>query len=607
MKKSSVIFFIIVLLVAAFGSSCTPPKAPTSSGTPNPAFEGAPPEDAYVFQGEPGVYGGQWVMAIPNEPKRFNIITAVETSSNLVLQYHIFRPLVDYRNGGATPDFEYGICAKWEASPDAKAWTFYLRKGVRWSDGEPFNADDVIFSYDLIKDPRVDTSLRDAFNEGKDASGKDIFPDLQKLDDYTVRFDLHQPNGAFLDAVINLFPVPKHKWEQSWRDGKFNEVMKVSDDPKDVVGLGPFRIKEFTSGQRVVLERNPFYWKVDKQGQRLPYLDRMIFIIARDFNTVTAKFQAGEIDAMDRIRGEEFSLVQKMGSPDIKVEDVGITLDSYWMNLNQNPGTNPKTGKPYVEPWKLKLFRNQKFRQAISYAIDREGMANTVFAGRAVPIYSIVTPGDKTWYSDNIMKYPYNKDLAKQLFAEAGLKDTNGDGFLEDSEGHTVAITLNTNTGNSQREGAAAFIAKNLQDVGLKATSNPIDFNLIGDLLGSTFNYESIVLGWQSGVPPGMTNVKNVLLSSSQNHTFYPQQKTPSTEWEGKIDELVKQTEQTLDVAERKKLYGEIQRIWSEQAAEIGLIAERLGVAYKTKFANVLPSTLSPRLTWNADEIYIKK
>jgi peptide/nickel transport system substrate-binding protein len=599
--------FVFILLVTIIGSSCKPSGGPVSSGTPNPPFEGTPPEDAYVFQGEPGVYGGQWVMAIPNEPKRFNIITAVETSSNLVLQNHVFRPLVDYRNGGANPDFEPGICSKWEASPDAKVWTFYLRKGVRWSDGEPFNADDVIFSYDLIKDTRVDTSLRDAFNEGKDATGKDLMPDLQKLDDFTVRFTLHQPNGAFLDAVINLFPVPKHKWEQAWRDGKFNEVMKVSDDPKDVVGLGPFRIKEFTSGQRVVLERNPFYWKVDKKGQRLPYLDRMIFIIARDFNTVTAKFQAGEIDGMDRIRGEEFSLVQKMESPDIKVEDVGITLDSYWMNLNQNPGTNAKNGKPYVEPWKLKLFRNQKFRQAISYAIDREGLANTVFAGRAVPIYSIVTPGDKMWYSDSVMKYPYNKDLAKQMLAEVGLKDTNGDSFLEDAEGHTIAITLNTNTGNSQREGTAAFIAKNLQDVGIKATSSPIDFNLIGDLLGSTYNYESIVLGWQSGVPPGMTNVKNVLLSSSQNHTFYPQQKTPATEWEGKIDELVKQTEQTLDPGERKKLYGEIQRIWSEQCAEIGLIAERLGVAYKSKFANVLPSTLPPRLTWNCDEIYIKK
>lgn len=607
MKKSIFALFITLLIFAASCSSCTPPGGPASSGTPNPPFEGTPPQDAYVFQGEPGVYGGQWVMAIPNEPKRFNVITAVETSSNLVLQYHIFRPLVDYRNGGANPDFEYGVCSKWEASPDAKEWTFYLRKGVRWSDGEPFNADDVIFSYDVIKDERVDTSLRDAFNEGKDASGKDMMPDLQKVDDYTVRFVLHQPSGAFLDAVINLFLVPKHKWEPAWRDGKFNEVMKVSDDPKDVVGLGPFRIKEFTSGQRVVLERNPFYWKVDKKGQRLPYLDRMIFIIARDFNTVTAKFQAGEIDGMDRIRGEEFALVKKMESPDVKVEDVGITLDSYWMNLNQNPGSNPKTGKPYVEPWKLKLFRNQKFRQAISYAIDREGLANTVFAGRAVPIYSIVTPGDKMWYSDNIMKYPYNKDLAKQMLAEVGLKDTNGDGFLEDGEGHTVAFTINTNTGNSQREGTAAFIAKNLQDIGIKATSAPLDFNLLSDVLTSTFTYESIVLGWQAGVPPGMTNVKNVLLSSGQQHTFYPQQKTPDTDLEAKIDELVKQAEQTLDIAERKRLYGEIQRLWSEMASEISLIAERLGVAYKSKFANVSPTTLQPRLTWNCDEIYVKR
>src|SRR5204863_6596952 len=131
------------------------------------------------------------------------------------------------------------------------------------------------------------------------------------------------------------------------------------------------RLKEFTAGQRLVLERNPYFWKVDKKGQRLPYLDRLIFIITKDFNTITAKFQAGEIDLMDRIRAEEFSLVKKMEGPDVKVEDIGVSLDAYWMTLNQNTGINPETGKPFVEPWKLKLNRNQNFRQAVRYAIDR--------------------------------------------------------------------------------------------------------------------------------------------------------------------------------------------------------------------------------------------
>jgi peptide/nickel transport system substrate-binding protein len=546
-------------------------------------------------------------MAQPNEPKRFNVITAGEVSSVAVLYYHLFRCLIDYKNGGDPPDYDAGLCTKWEATPDAKQWTFYIRKGVRWSDGQPFTADDVLFTYEVMKDERVNNSLRDIFNEGKDADNKQLYPDLQKIDDHTVRFTLHQSNGAFLDSILNLYLIPKHKWEQSWRDGKFNEAMGVTEDPGNVVGLGPFRLKEFTSGQRVVLERNPYFWKVDKNGQRLPYLDRIIFVIAKDFNTITAKFDADEIDLMDRIRAEEFSLVKRKEGANVKVEDIGVSQDSYWMTLNQNAGVNPKTGKPFVEVWKQKLYRNQKFRQAVSYAIDREGLANTVFAGRAVPLYSFVTPGDKVWYSDNIMKYPYNKELARQMLADIGLKDSNGDGFVEDPEGHTVEIVINPNVGNSQRESSAAFIAKNLQEVGIKASSNALDANLIVEMLQSTYSFDAILFGWQSGVPPGPPNVKNLLLSSGDSHTLYPKQKSPSTEWEARVDQLVKQIDETLDMAERKKMFAEIQRIWSEQVAEIYLVSERAGIAYKSKFGNIAPSTLAPRVTWNSEEIYIKK
>jgi peptide/nickel transport system substrate-binding protein len=602
--KKFVLFFLIVTMTLA--SSCGPKPVP-SSGNPDPPFQGAPPQEPYVFEGEPGLYGGQLIMAQPNDPKRFNVITASENSSIAVLYYHLFRCLIDYRNGGDNPDYDPGLCTKWEATPDAKQWIFYIRKGVRWSDGEPFTADDVLFTYEVMKDERVNNSLRDVMTEGTGANQKPIYPDLQKLDDYTVRFTLHQSNGAFLDNILNLYLIPKHKWEQAWRDGKFNEVMGVTEDPANVIGLGPFRLKEFTAGQRVLLERNPYFWKVDKKGQRLPYLDRLIFIITKDFNTITAKFQAGEIDLMDRIRAEEFSLVKKLEGPDVKVEDIGVSLDAYWMTLNQNPGVNPQTGKPYVEPWKLKLYRNQKFRQAISYAIDREGLANTVFAGRAVPLYSFVTPGDKAWYSDDIQKYPYNKSLAQQMLAEVGLKDTNGDGFLEDSDGHTVDIVINPNAGNSQREGAAAFVAKNLQDVGIKASSNPLNSNLIIEMLTSTYTFDALLYGWQSGVPPGPPNVKNVLLSSAETHTFYPKQKTPSTEWEARLDQLVKQIDETLDLAARKRMYAEIQKIWSEQMAEINLVAERAGIAYKNRFGNISPSTLPPRVSWNSEEIFMKR
>ena len=601
--------FILALVIAAmaFAVACNGSKPGGVAGTPNPPFEGEPPQEAYVYNGEPGVYGGTMVMESSDDVKTFNPVIATDLPTTYVLWYHLFRCLVDFRNGEDPAVYDSGLCTKWETSPDARQWTFYIRKGVRWSDGRPFTADDVLFSYDVMRDKNVNNAIRDVFVEGEDESGNPLYPDLVKVDDHTVRFDLHSPSGGFLDAVFNLYLVPKHKWEEQWRAGNFNEVMKISDDPNNVVGLGPFRLKEYVSGQRVSLERNPYFWKVDKNGQRLPYLDRMIFVIAKDFDTLQAKFQAGEIDVMSRVRAQEFALVKRLESQDIKVDDIGISHNTEWIAFNQNTGVNKKTGKPFLEPWKQRLFRDQKFRQAVSYAIDREGLANTVYTGRATPNYSFVSPGDKYWYSDDVMKYPYNPTRAKELFAEIGLKDTNNDGYLEDAAGHTVEVTINTNSSNSQRVNTAGFIARNLQDAGIKANPAPISMSVLVDMIQSVFNYDVVVLGWSAGVPPGPINSKNVLLSSGLNHMCFPSQTTPSTEWEARVDQLVRELDGTADPAERKRLFAEVQRIWSEQLPEIHLVAQREGVAYKTKFGNIRPSTMPPRLTWNSEEIYIKR
>jgi peptide/nickel transport system substrate-binding protein len=365
-------------------------------------------------------------------------------------------------------------------------------------------------------------------------------------------------------------------------------------------------VKERVAGQRIVLERNPHFWKVDKAGQRLPYLDRLVFIIVNDFNTIQAKFAAGEIDVMPRVRAEDYAHTKRLESPEIKVDEIGVSLDSSWLAFNQNTGANSATGRPFVEPWKLRLFGNQRFRQAISYAIDREGLAKTVYAGRAVPIYSFVTPGDRYWYSDDIMRYPHDPARAKTILAELGLRDGDGDSFVE-SEGKTVEIFIKTNSNSNQRIQSALFVSANLEEIGIKAIVDPVPFNTLLNTMGTTFNFDAIMSGWQTGVPPGPTNSKNILLSSGLQHVWFPQQKKPSTEWEAHIDKLVHLINSSIGAAERKRLYSEIQRIWSEQLPVIFLIAQREAVAYKNRFGNLRPSVLPPRITWNSEEIYVKR
>jgi peptide/nickel transport system substrate-binding protein len=603
--RNIVVAVVMTAMIIATGCGGRAPGV--TSGAPNPPFEGDPPQDVYKYNGETGSYGGTLVLAVQDDPKTFNIIRATDAPTADVVWFNVFRCPVDYRNGDERPDFDPGLCTKWDVSKDATDWTFHLRRGVRWSDGEPFSADDVVFTYNVILDKNVDTAARDVFVEGTDESGAAIYPEIEKLDDYTVRFKLHRPNGSFLDSIYNLWLIPKHKWEQPWRAGRFADTMKLSDDPSSIVALGPFRVKEYVSGQRVVLERNPYFWKVDSRGQRLPYLDRIVFVIVKDFNTTQSKFQAGEIDVMARVRPQDYALVKRMESADIKVDDIGISYDTNWVAFNQNTGSNPKTHKPFVEAWKLRLFRDQKFRQAVSYAINREALANTVFSARAVSIYSFVTPGDKTWFSDDIMKYPYDPDRARRMLAEIGLKDTNGDGFLEDSEGHTVEISLITNASNNQRVETSSFVAKSLQDVGIKANSAPIAMGVLVDKMQSTFDFDAMVLGWQTNPPPGPSGQKNIILSSGLNHVCFPSQQKPSTDWEARADQLMQQIESSPDQAERYRLFAQVQRIWSEYLPEINLAASREAVAYKTRFGNLHPAALPPRATWNAEEIYVKK
>ncbi|HKP86865.1 MAG TPA: ABC transporter substrate-binding protein [Blastocatellia bacterium] len=604
MKRIIVVAVTIALMAIA---ACKQGAPGEKSEGPNPPFQGEPPEDAYVFQGEPGVYGGQIVLELKNDPRTFNIILASDENTAFLLQYHVNRWLIDYRNGGDPPDYDSGLCKKWEISDDGKQWTFYLRRGVRWSDGEPFTADDLMFTYDVIRDKKVETAIRDVFREGTDAGGNPIYPQLEKVDDYTVRFTLGNANAMFLDQAVNFFPIPKHKWEQVWRNGNFNEAMKLDDNLQDLVSLGPFRIKEYVSGQRVVLERNPYFWKVDKKGQRLPYLDRIVFVTAKDFNTVAAKFQAGELDIMSRVRAEDYAQVKKMESPDIVIRDIGVVLDTQWLTFNQNNSINPATGKPYVEPWKQRIFRDQKFRQAISYSIDRDGLINTVYVGRAVPLFSFVTPADKYWFTDDVMKYPYDPARARQMLAELGLKDTDGDGVLEDSEGHKISFSIYTNSENSQRIRSVAFIIKNLQDIGIQASSATTTLERLTEIQQSIFSFDAMVLGWGAAVPPGPTNTKNITLSSGLNHACFARQAKPSTAWEAQIDDLVHEVDATLDAEARKQKFAQVQRIWSEQLPEINLVAQKEAIAYKNKFGNLLPSPYPPRVTWNAEEIYIKK
>ncbi len=256
----------------------------------------------------------------------------------------IYKALVDWDNEKQAD--VPGLAKSWESTPDGLQWTFNLRKGVMWSDGTPFTADDVMFTFQVNFDPNIPAPGRDLFTQS-DGS----FPTIQKIDDHTVMFQLKETNAAFAAAIGSTYLIPKHKWENTYKAGNFRQVLALSTPPQDIVGLGPYRVQSFTTDQRLVLERNPYYWKVDKNKQRLPYIDRVVFVIVPDFNTTALKFQSGEIDMVWGISPENVDPVRsKEQEGDYTVYNLGPSFNTDFIVFNQDLAKLQKQGQAPVVP-----------------------------------------------------------------------------------------------------------------------------------------------------------------------------------------------------------------------------------------------------------------
>ncbi|MBK6314143.1 MAG: ABC transporter substrate-binding protein [Blastocatellia bacterium] len=607
MNMRAIAFALATTLCVATG--CTGPTAgPTGpaamgpTGVPNPPFEGEKPDEPFIFEGEPGTYGGMLVIPTAQDPKSFNGLLAGETSTTGITNGPMYTTLLGFDN--VEQKIDNGLCTSIVHSDDNLVWTFTLRKGVRWSDGAPFTAHDVKFNYDVAFDEKIDSSMKSAFMQ----TDKTL-PKVEVIDDHTFRFTLTEPNAIFLDNVGSTYLVPKHKWEESYKKGEFAErALTIDTKPEDVVGLGPFRLKEFASEQRVVLERNPYYWKVDKKGQRLPYLDRVIFRIVPDMNTMLTVFQNGEVDMHWNVRPEEFGLLKRdEQARDYTVHELGPGYNVLYIMVNQNPNKD-KTGKHYVDPVLGEWFRNVKFRKAIAHAIDRQAIINTSYQGLGTPVSTFCPPANKVWYDKEAsIEYDYSVEKAKALLKEIGLEDRDGDGIAEDSSGHKCAFRLVTNSNNSSRVGAATVIKDNLRAVGIDVNFQGIPFNSMVEALQNTFDWAAVIGGWQSGNPPDPVLMKNIVTTSGMLFYSYPLQKTPATEWGKQIDDLMSANARTLDLAERKRQFAQVQRLWSDNLPEIDLLVPNYFVAVKNKVGNLRPSSLPLFTYWNIEELYLKK
>ncbi|HXA57283.1 MAG TPA: ABC transporter substrate-binding protein [Candidatus Acidoferrum sp.] len=558
------------------------------------AFASGPPtsEDLAVTDAPPGRMGGGLSVALRSEPKTLNPVLAEDDPSRDVIRclnadlIHINRE---------TLKTEPALATSWAISPDGKQYLVHLRHGVRFSDGQPFNADDVVFSFELYLDEKLHSPQRDLLVVGDKPMA------VQKVDDYTVRFSLTEPYAAAERLFDGLAILPRHSLEGAYREGKFPEAWSVSASPDQFAGLGPFRLKQYVPGQRVVLEKNPFYWKQDKAGNRLPYLAQLQFLFVANEDAQVIRFEDGDTDVLSRFSAENFAVLEKQqATKGYHVADLGAGLEYNFLffNLNNLSGK----AKPEISA-KQAWFNDLRFRQAVSIAIDRAGIVRLVYSGRATPLWDQVTPGNKLWVNQDIPHPARSLDQAKGLLKSAGF-GWKADGSLVDPHGTPVEFTIVTNASNVQRTKMAAIIEDDLGHLGMNVHVVPLEFRAMVDRLLNTYDYEAAIMGIASGdVDP--TNEMNVWVSDGETHLWNLAGK-PSTPWEAEMDKLMQQQEVTLDFAKRKKLYDRVQEIVSQNLPVICLASPNILVAARDRVGNFRPAILDPYVLWNVEELYLR-
>ncbi len=510
---------------------------------------------------------GELRFCLHSEPKTFDPLK-VEDDASAAIRYLTGGVLV--RMNRQTQALEPELAQSWKVSKDGRQISFKVRSGVSFSDGTPFSAEDVAFTIRQLMDPALHSPTGDAFRSGPgDVETKIISPT--------------QISITFPAAVAGL-------------DRQFDQVAILSarSPKKEMAVLGPFMVADYKPGSTVLLKRNPNYWKTDAQGHKLPYLDAIQLDIQPNRDVEMLRFKRGEIDLINSLDSEYFDKLSST-SPQL-VHDAGPSLDSEQMWFNE-------VGKAPLPEYKKNWFRSARFRRAISEAINRDDLSRVVFRGHAQAAVGPVSPANKFWFNSKLKAEPYAPDAAFKALQAEGFRMENG--TLKDKAGNEVVFSIITNSGNKYRERMATMIQDDLQKIGIHVNVVTLDFPSLIERMTQSFDYEAIMLGLTNvGLDPN--EQMNVWLSSSENHQWNPQEKSPETAWEAEIDRLMRAQASSADPKKRKEGFDRVQEIAVEQAPFIYLVNRNALSAEAARVQGASPVILAPQTFWNANQLSVK-
>ena len=533
--------------------------------------------------------GGQIVASIRSTPRSFNRLLAADAASDL---FSVLTQGRLVRVNRSSFELEPWLAEKWESSADGRTHTMHLRQGIAWSDGTPFTSADVLFSlraaYDEKSHSVIGSSLR-VSNAPITATAPDA---------NTVVFTYPASSGPGVRLLEMLPILPKHKLGAALDAGTFAKTWDSSTAPAEIVGTGPFVLKEFKVGERLVLDRNPHYWRKAGDGGALPYLDRIVLAIVPDQNTELVQLQSGATDlTYSDLRSEDYVPVRR-GEEEgkLKMAEAGVATDAdaFWFCLK------PEAKK--TDP-RFAFVQRREFRQAISHAVDREEFARTVFLGEAVPVWGPVTSGNKPWFTPNLPRYPFDAAKARELLKGIGLEDRNNNGVVEDAKGTEARFTVITQRGRSDYEKGTAVVRDYLAKVGIALDIAPLEAATLIDR-ALKCDYDAIYMRvLMTDLDPAMN--LDFWLSSGDTHFWNIASKMPATDWEARINVLMQEQAATLDENQRRMLFNEVQRIFAENVPVLHFAAPRLYFGHSRRLVGVVPSVTRPPILWNADSLSV--
>jgi peptide/nickel transport system substrate-binding protein len=532
-----------------------------------------------------GAGGGRLTVTYRSEPRSFNRYVSPYIAEETITRL-IHATLV--RLNRATRQVEPRLAHDWTVSPDGLTWTFHLEPNVSFSDGTPFTSADVLFSFQGVYDPKVESPLASSLTIG----GQPLM--ARAPDEHTVIVTLPGPYGAGVGLLDSLPIYPRHKLQPALAAGAFKDAWGVKTPPADLVGLGPFVIAKYEPGVRIEFARNPHYWRKDAAGHALPYLDGIEMQIVPDQNAEVLRLQSGDVDlTTDQVRAEDLAALRALEAKGVlQLATAGPTIspDVLWLNLT--PGAAVAKARPWLQ--------KEELRRAISYAVDRRSIVNTVYLGAAEPIWGPITPGHGEWFQSDLPRTEADRTKAKSLLASIGLTDRTGDGLVDDPSGKTARFSILVPK-HTTRDRVALMIQEQLRQAGLTVDLVATDPRAMAEKFEKG-DYDAVYFAFLIDT---FEPAPDFWLSSGPFHVWNHAQKSPATSWEGQIDDLFRKASTTLDANERHRLFGQAQRVFAEHLPAVYFVATNVTVAASARVHGIVPSVLPPPVLWNAEMLSV--